>query len=328
MNQHGPLLVGVDGGGTKTVALISDVEGRVLGRGVGGPSNYQAVGLAVARDSMNQAIRAGFADAKIEPCLPRVICLGLSGVDRPQDYDAIRAWAAEQMPGTPAVIVNDAMLVLAAGTPESWGIAMISGTGSIVYGRSQDGRTTRAGGWGYLLGDEGSGYAIGLAALRAVARADDGRAPATSLTHSVLAHWSVTAPQKLISHIYLEHVPTQDIAALVASVEVAAAEGDAVAQSILREAGHELALAASAVVRRLGMQGPVPCAQAGSVIVKGNYIGQMFMEAATAFGLQLDPVMPVTEPAQGALRLARESLINGIEETCSPPRASIGHPLQ
>ena len=328
MNQHGPLLVGVDGGGTKTVALISDVEGHVLGRGVGGPSNYQAVGLAVARDSMNQAIRAGFADAKIEPCLPRVICLGLSGVDRPQDYDAIRAWAAEQMPGTPAVIVNDAMLVLAAGTPESWGIAMISGTGSIVYGRSQDGRTARAGGWGYLLGDEGSGYAIGLAALRAVARADDGRAPATSLTRSILAHWSVTAPQKLISHIYLEHVPTQDIAALVASVEVAAAEGDAVAQSILREAGHELALAASAVVRRLGMQGPVPCAQAGSVIVKGSFIGQMFMEAATAFGLQLDPVMPVTEPAQGALRLARESLINGIEETCSPPRASIGHPLQ
>ncbi len=108
MNQHESLLVGIDGGGTKTVALVSDLEGRVLGRGAGGPSNYQAVGLPVACDSMNQAIRAGFADAKIEPCLPRVICLGLAGVDRPQDYAAIRAWAAEQMPGTPAVIVNDA----------------------------------------------------------------------------------------------------------------------------------------------------------------------------------------------------------------------------
>jgi len=328
MNQHKSLLVGIDGGGTKTVALVSDLEGRMLGRGVGGPSNYQVVGLPVACDSMNQAIRAGFADAKIEPCLPRVICLGLSGVDRPQDYAAIRAWAAEQMPGTPAVIVNDAMLVLAAGTPESWGIAMISGTGSIVYGRRQDGRTTRAGGWGYLLGDEGSGYAIGLAALRAVARADDGRAPATSLTRSILAHWSVAAPQKLISHVYLEHVPTQDIAALVTLVEAAASEGDAVAQSILREAGHELALAANAVVRRLRMQGPVPCAQAGSVIVKGRFIGQMFREAATAFGLRLDPVTPVTEPAQGAVRLARESLISGIEDTGGPIKASAAHPLR
>ena len=301
-------LIGVDGGATKTVALVSDLDGRVLGRGVGGPSNYQVVGLQAAGDSINQAIRAALADASVEAVPPRAVCLGLSGVDRPDDYALIRTWADKQMPGTPTVIVNDAMLVMAAGTPESWGVAMISGTGSIVYGRTPDGRMTRAGGWGHLLGDEGSGYAAGLAALRAVVRADDGRAAQTALTRLVLEHWSLATPQDLVSRLYLEQAPTQDIAALAALVEAAASEGDAVARGILQEAGHELALAVDAVVRQLGLPRPVPCAQAGSMIVKGRVVRQMFLESAASLGLHLDPVTPVSEPAQGAVRLARESL--------------------
>jgi len=307
-NQSKSFLIGIDGGGTKTVALLSDLDGRVLGHGLGGPSNYQVVGLRVAGDSINQTVRAAFADANVEPVPPRAICLGLSGVDRPDDYAAFRAWADEQMPGTPTVIVNDAMLVMAAGTPAGWGVAMISGTGSIVYGRAQDGRMTRAGGWGYLLGDEGSGYDIGLAALRAVVRADDGRAPQTALTGMILEHWSLAAPQGLVSQMYFGPVPTQKIAALASVVEGAAFAGDPVAIKILRKAGHELALAVSAVARRLELPGPIPCALAGSTIVKGRIARQMFIEAAASLGLQLDPVTPVSEPAQGALRLARESL--------------------
>jgi len=305
------VLVGVDGGGTKTIALLSDLHGRWLGRGAGGPSNYQVVGAETAGDSIRQAIRAAFADAKMEACPPRAICLGLSGVDRPEDYDAMRTWVTEHMPNIPAVIVNDAMLVLAAGTPEGWGIAMISGTGSIVYGRDREGRMARADGWGYLLGDEGSGYAIGLAALRAVMRAHDGRAPQTALARSVLEHWSLAAPPDLVHQVYIEHVPTREIAALGALIEEAAAEGDAVAQDILREAGHQLALAVNAVVRKLEMAGPIPCAQAGSVIVKGRLLRQMFLDSATSLGLQLDPVTPVPEPAQGAVRLALRLMAEG-----------------
>jgi N-acetylmuramic acid 6-phosphate etherase len=301
-------LIGIDGGGTKTVAILSDLAGNVLGRGIGGPSNYQVFGIEAAGEALNQATRAAFADANLEPVSPRAICLGLSGVDRTADFDVIRAWLTEQMPGTPAVIVNDAMLVLAAGTPEGWGIALISGTGSIVYGRDRDGHTLRAGGWGYILGDEGSGYAIGQAALRAVMRASDGRGPQTILTQAVLSHWSLAAPQNLISRVYIDQISPNDIAALAVLVEAAASEGDAVAQVILREAGHELALAVDAVVQRLGLRGPIPCAQAGSVIVKGQNIRQMFLDAAKTLGLQLDPVTPVTEPAQGAVRLAHHSL--------------------
>jgi len=303
-SQNNSFLIGIDGGGTRTCALLADLDGRVLGRGTGGPSNYQVVGIKVAGDSMAQAIRAAFADAQVEAVSPHAICFGLSGVDRPEDYAALRAWTDQHWPGVQTLIVNDAMLVLAAGTPEGWGLAMISGTGSIVYGRTPDGRMARADGWGHLLGDEGSGYAIGLAALRAVMRAHDGRAPQTALTRSVLAHWSLAAPENLVHQVYIERVPTREIASLGALVEAAASEGDAVAQDILREAARQLALSAVAVVRKLALPMPVPCAQAGSVIVKGQNVRQMFLDSARELDLQLDPVTPVTEPAQGAVRLA------------------------
>jgi len=106
--------------------------------------------------------------------------------------------------------------------------------------------------------------------------------------------------------VYKGRVPTQDIAALAAFVQDAASEGDWAAQSILVEAGHELALTIKAVVQRLGMRGTIACAQAGSVIVKGQLIGKMFLDSASALGLHLEPVTLVTEPAQGALRLARK----------------------
>jgi len=299
------MVIGIDGGGTKTVALLAEGDGHVLGRGVGGPSNYQVVGLQATGDAIQAAIRAAFDAAGIEPCPPSAICLGLAGVDRADDYAALNGWAQAQWPGLPVSIVNDAMLVLAAGTPDGWGIGVISGTGSIVYGRDPQGRMTRAGGWGHVLGDEGSGFWIGLAALQAVARADDGRVPQTALTRAILAQWGLATPQDMIHRIYLEELDNFEIAALAALVEAAATEGDAIAQTILQQAGHELALSVSAVARRLDLRGPIPCAQAGSTLLKGQRVRGAFLEAVARLGVQLDPVTPVTEPALGALRLAR-----------------------
>ena len=128
--------------------------------------------------------------------------LGLAGVDRPEDRALFEGWAAGRFGGAPVVIANDAELVLAAGTPDGWGIALISGTGSIVFGRSPHGEMARAGGWGHILGDEGSGYAIGVEALRAVMRAFDGRGPATALTDAVLLHWSLKTPPDLVGRVY------------------------------------------------------------------------------------------------------------------------------
>ena len=167
-------LMGIDGGGSKTAALLADETGRVLGRGAAGASNFQIVGHEAAQAAIVAAMAAATAAAGMAPQPPlSALCIGLSGVDRPGERVSFQQWAAALYPAARVLIANDAELVLAAGTPQGWGLALICGTGAIVYGRSLAGQTARADGWGHLLGDEGSGYAIGLAALRAVMRAYD-----------------------------------------------------------------------------------------------------------------------------------------------------------
>lgn len=303
--QPTPVLVGVDGGGSKTLALVATHEGQIIGRALAGPSNYHAVGFEAATTALESAIRAALEAAGCNPVGANIgsLCLGLAGMGRPEDRASIKDWAAEAFPDTPVTVVTDAQLVLAAGTPEGWGIALISGTGSLAYGEDSAGRNARAGGWGYLLGDEGSGYAIGLAALRAVARAADGRGPQTALTASLLAHWKLSQPQNLVQYVYQRDTGRAEIATLASLVE--AAGEDACACTIIRQAGQELALAVKGVAQQLGFVDAIPCALAGSVLVQGRRVTAALLEAAAEMGLILNPLTLVAEPALGALKLAK-----------------------
>lgn len=298
-------LMGIDGGGSKTLALLADETGRVLGRGEAGASNFQVIGHQAAQAAIQAAMAAAWRDAGLAPQPLRGLCLGLAGVDRPGERALFQQWAAQIQPQAQSVIANDAELVLAAGTPAGWGLALICGTGSIVYGRSPAGQAARADGWGHLLGDEGSGYAIGLAALRAVMRAYDGRGPATSLGEAILERWGLASAPDLVPRVYQELRGKQEIAALASVVEASAAAGDATAGRILAAAGGELAVAAQAVARRLALVDVVPCALAGGVIVGGRLVRQQFEAAAAILGLALDPVTLVPDPAMGAIRLAQ-----------------------
>jgi N-acetylmuramic acid 6-phosphate etherase len=298
-------VLGVDGGGSKTLALLADDREQVLGRGAGGSSNYQAVGPDAALSALDEAIGAACASAGMPLSAVGAACIGMAGADRPEDHALLRSWAARRLPAIPLSIVTDAQLVLAAGTPDNRGIALICGTGSIAYGEDAGGRRARAGGWGYLLGDEGSGYAIGQTGLRAVMRAFDGRGPRTALTQMILANWDLSTPNELVSRVYREALRPADIAALAPLVEAAGAAGDELATGILLQAGRELALAVQAVVHALDLPEPIPCGLAGSMIVKSQVVRAMFLGAAREAGVLLDPVTPVIEPAQGALRLAR-----------------------
>ncbi len=300
-------LLGIDGGGSKTVALLADVDGRVLGRGTAGCANYQAVGAAAACAALDQAIAAAFAAARLAPEPVRVLVVGLAGVDRADDRTVFEGWAAERRPAAQTLLVNDALIVLAAGTPAGWGLALICGTGSIAYGRSEAGQLARAGGWGYLLGDEGSGYAIGLAGLRAVARASDGRGPQTHLTQLILDHWQLALPYDLVRRVYRETRTHAEIAALAVLVDKAAGAGDLVAKAILADAGRELALAAWSVARRLALPNPAPCALAGGLLVHSARLVEALHGQARQLGLALAPVAQVREPAEGAIRLARRA---------------------
>lgn len=303
--EEGALVIGVDGGGSKTLALLADTSGQVLGQGVGGPSNVQAVGPEIACGSVEVAIDRACSG---KPVTPAALCLGMAGAGRTADRELWQRWAHRRYPGVPVRVVHDGQLALAAGTPNGWGIAVLCGTGSLVYGEDTRGRAGRAGGWGYLLGDEGSGYAIGLAALQAIARAADGRGPATALTQAILEQWSLEKPQDLIAYLYRPEVPRTEIAALAPVAVSIAAQGDATARALLCSAGEELARAARAVVAQLALPQPVPCALAGGVILHAPAIVENFRAAAASRGLSLSPITPVPEPAQGAVRLARRLL--------------------
>lgn len=296
--------IGLDGGGSKTLAVLADDQGRELGRGLTGGCNYQAIGIAGAQAAIREAIRQAFDQAGL-PVLPAAgICLGLAGVGRADDRQWVEAFIHTERLAERWEIANDGQLLLWAGTPEGWGVGVISGTGSIAYGRNQDGREARAGGWGYLMGDEGSGYAIGLAGLRAVAQAADGRGPATMLTGKLLARWNLRKPWDLVGQVYRSGLGRTEISALAEVVLAAAVVGDAVASVIEERAADDLAVQAAAVVRQLGLSNPVPGALGGGVLTHSERLVQHLVRRANAYGIDLAPVEQVSEPVRGALRLA------------------------
>src|SRR5512134_4028190 len=208
-------VIGIDAGGTKTVCQLADDQGRLVTETRGPGANLQAAGELqvekVLHDVMERALASGPAAA--QGLVPAAICLGIAGVDREDDSRVV--WGIMRRIGYKArlVVVNDALIALEAGIGEGPGIVVISGTGSICYGRNAQGEAARAGGWGYVLGDEGSGYWIGRAAIRAVLREQDRRGARTLLTDLLLRHFEVQRPQDLLHAVYYRGVKPPEIAA-------------------------------------------------------------------------------------------------------------------
>jgi N-acetylmuramic acid 6-phosphate etherase len=305
--QAPSLLLGIDGGGSHTVALLADAAGNILGRGEAGPSNLRAVGADMALRALDDAIDRAFVAAGLTRQTVGAACLGLAGADRAGEQALLRTWAERGKLCDRLELTNDGALVLGAGTPEGWGLAVIAGTGSLALGRSADGRTARAGGWGYLMGDEGSGYRITLAALEAVARAADGRGPATRLTDAMFARLHVREMQAMVPVIYGGAWDRAALAGLAPLVFVTADAGDAVAMRIVEEAAGELAKTATAVVRQLGMPPEVPLALAGGCLLASASYLERVLRMLAALGVSPQPATPVAEPARGAVRLAAAS---------------------
>ena len=299
-------ILGVDGGATKTVALLGDLDGRVLARGISGPSNANAVGFDAACSALESALRMARANY---PGEIRALCLGLAGVGRKDDAERFQNWAVHRYPKTVVKVVTDAEILLIAGAPSGPGQALICGTGSIVYGRTITGELIRAGGWGYLFGDEGSGYAIGSAALRAVMQAHDGRGSETSLSELVLERYGLHTPPELVQTIYGAQSPRLEVAALAELVEQAAEQDDAVAIAILKEAADELTRTIAAVYPKLG-DSAFPLIITGGTILHGKYLKRAFHEACKTQRLEFTAVHYVAEPAEGALKLARKLVLD------------------
>jgi N-acetylglucosamine kinase-like BadF-type ATPase len=310
--MSGPLILGVDGGGTGTSTWLARADGSVLGRGKAGPSNITAIGADAALAALALSIRAAFHDSGLDVCPVEVACLGIAGFDRDEDRALLRRWAEGTALARRLILVNDGDLVLAAGTPEGWGVALISGTGSIAVGRDRDGRKSRCGGWGFVLGDEGSAFAVAVAGLRRVAHRADGREPiapeADALSRRIFQALNVSGPGDLVGAIYSGGFDRARVASLAPAVVEAAAEDPAIARDILEPAGYELAEMVAGVARNLGWNGGrLPLALAGSFLLGCPTVSGVLLNRLSDRGFVVE-AKTVPRPVEGALVLARREL--------------------
>ena len=295
-------VLGLDAGGMKTVCLLADEHGTVLASARGSGANLQVQGeLEVEKtlhDLMEQALGG-------QPFLPDAICLGIAGVDRPDDAAVMRGIMRRIGYKTRTLVVNDALVALVAAVGEDPGIVIVCGTGSICYGKNERGQAARAGGWGYILGDEGSGYWMGRRALTAATRHADARGPATALTELTLAHFDVRSVPELVHAVHARDPRRHRIAGLAEAVQAAALEGDALARQILDDAADELLAAAASVAERLEMRGEVfPFVLAGGVFHGVPLLRDSVLRRLADVAPRCQPQLLTEEPALGAVRLA------------------------
>jgi N-acetylglucosamine kinase-like BadF-type ATPase len=299
-----PYYLGIDGGGTKTKCAVGD-ERVVLATATAGPSNIVRVGEQKSRESLHQCVRQACGFAGITPDQIVRTCIGGSGAARPELAAIVRGIVSEIIP-TPVEVVGDMETALEAAFGDGPGVIVIAGTGSIAYGRDQQGRTIRAGGWGFAIGDEGSAHWIGRETVAALLRASDqGDERHGELLGQLFKVWGVSSVIDLARAA--NAIPPPDFSALSHAV---IASNDELACRVLADAGRELARTAEIVVRRLfALDSPdvIPVATTGGVFRHAEAVRQAFYNELQRLGLRVVIHEQIIEPVEGALRIARRA---------------------
>ncbi len=304
------LYLGIDGGQSSTTALIGDETGRVLGVGRGGPSNHAAAGegrrkfAAAITDSVSDGLKGAAAAAGVTaPVTFDAACLGLSG--GPEDKETL---AKEMIRAERYLITHDAHIALAGATGGEPGIIAIAGTGSMVFGRNAAGLTARAGGWGYVYGDEGGAFDLVRQALRAVLRNEEGWGPPTALREALLQALPQTTgardAHQLMHLLYTDEYPRDRVAGWATLIDQAARAGDAVAGDILGSAAQSLATLTAAVRTQLFARsgeksGTVDVRYSGGVFGSDRVRERFRMLVELEEGTRVSP--PRYSAAEGAL---------------------------
>jgi N-acetylglucosamine kinase-like BadF-type ATPase len=296
-------VLGIDAGGTKTVCQLANEHGEVLAEARRGGANLQASGELEVEKVLHEVMEEAIGDRDVRPA---AICLGIAGVDRPDDAHVMEAMMRRIGYKAKVLVVNDALVALEAGAPGGQpGVVIIAGTGSIAYGRNERNQSARAGGWGYMLGDEGSGYWIGRAALRAVLREADRRGPATQLTGLLLNYYGVPRAQDLIAQVYHGTLRPSAIASLAQCVQGAFSDGDGVAIGILRSAADQLESSGLSVARRLELVGSeFPFVLSGGIYRAVPWLEEELTRRLPMASPRARTILLDEEPACGAVRLA------------------------
>lgn len=291
--------LGVDGGQSSTCALIGDRSGRVLGSGHSGPSNH--VGAAEGRAKFTNAIRdclaAACAASGLDPANTRFAsaCLGFSG--GPADKRTI---LEEILASERSIVTHDALIALSGATAGEPGLIVIAGTGSIAFGRDASAETARAGGWGFIFGDEGSAFYIARQGLRAALRFEEGWGPPTSLRPLLMDATGARNINELLHRFYTPEFPRPRIAAFAKLIDEAALNNDLTAREILNEAAQQLATIAAAVRDQLFDEGePARVAYIGGVFRSRTVLERFRTLVSMEAGNNVAP--PIYGPAAGAL---------------------------
>jgi N-acetylglucosamine kinase-like BadF-type ATPase len=298
------LFLGIDAGGTTTMCVVGS-ETAVLATAAAGGSNIVRVGETEARHNLQAAIRDTCAAAGVAPEKIAAACIGAAGVSASDVAEKLRAFISEVVPGL-VDVVGDMVIAMEAAFGSGPGVIVISGTGSIAFGRNERGETARAGGWGYAVSDEGSGHWIGRMAVSACLRAWDSGLETALSAHLVKA-WQTGGRDEVVREA--NACPPPDFAELFPYVVAAAEVGDATARGILTQAGMELAQLAKIVVRRFwSVEQPVQVAMVGGVFQNSATVRRAFLNSVQAGQPGVSVIPETIKPALGALALARKAM--------------------
>jgi N-acetylglucosamine kinase-like BadF-type ATPase len=303
-------VLGIDGGGTKTQALIADEEGNVRGWGTSGPSNYDDVGMERAQAGIEEAVWIARQQAALPEAPFDSVFLGMAGVVSDKDRAVIHAIARQlNLADDQNIdIDHDCRIALAGGLSGRPGIVLIAGTGSSCYGQSGAGESWLAGGWGHLISDEGSSYWLGIQAMRCAVASYDGR------LHSILKdlvqdQFQLTELRDLMHRIYVIGMSRSEVASLAPLVITAARQGDDVALHLLRQGACDLAQMVGAVADKLHFTGqPCELALVGGLFNAGDIVLSPLHVAIQNRLPDCRIIFPELPPASGAALLALKNL--------------------
>lgn len=281
-------VIGIDGGATKTRCAAFDREMGLLAEVYGKSSNLTSLSREEVQRNLTDLLDLFFAESGLAPEQCACVCLGSAGAGRESARRELEGILRGLLPHSRVLVTDDAISALTGGTGGGPGILLISGTGSICLGRGAGGEICRAGGWGHVMGDEGSGYHIACQMLQAIVRAQDGRGEPTLLTELVYGHWGLEDVDGLMDLVYRSGKGKSEIASIAFLCDMGYDRGDKAAMGIMERCAQELAAMAEAVARRLAPPGEVlPCLGAGSVLEKSACLRQCLQARLDAGGMGL-----------------------------------------
>ncbi len=299
-------VIGVDGGGTSTVARLADLQGNVISVAKAGPSNLSTSGPEKCAETLTGAITDASSQTSVSLDSVRIVVYGTAGAGRKADQDRLHnaillQW--DTLPGKPAslCVVSDADIALEAAHGGEPGIIIIAGTGSIMYGRDTDGTIKRSGGWGPVIGDPGSGNAIGLQALRVAAKTIDGCIKPGLLMQLIAEHTGITSQEVLINKVYKEKFPPSEITPLVFQ---AAAKGDQSALDIVNQSAKELIDMLTCGLKKFSFTDVVPISYVGGVLHSDTMYPDIVSKMIREEVPNADIREPKFKPEEGAVAMA------------------------